>query len=102
MSASPTSAAHDQADCKERGLLVPRIDRRRCEGKQDCVRVCPYDVFEMRVVPAEDRAALGLLGRLKLKVHGGRQAYLRAPDDCHACGLCVTNCPERAITLVAR
>jgi 4Fe-4S ferredoxin len=86
-------------ECREPGRVAPRIDRRKCEGKQDCVRVCPYDVFEMRVVPASDKAALGLLGRLKLKVHGGRQAYVRAPDDCHNCGLCVTNCPERAITL---
>ena len=49
----------------------------------------------------EDRAGLGLLARLKLKVHGGRQAYLRAPDDCHACGLCVKSCPEKAIRLGA-
>lgn len=89
-------------DCREPGQVVPVIDRRRCEGKQDCVRVCPYGVFEMRVVPAEDRAGLGWLGRLKLAVHGGSQAYLRAPDDCHNCGLCVKSCPERAITLVRR
>jgi 4Fe-4S ferredoxin len=89
------------AECREPGKVVPVINRRRCEGKQDCVRVCPYHVFEIRTVTDEDRAAMGLLGRLKLKVHGGRQAYLRAPDDCHACGLCVKSCPEKAIRLEA-
>ena len=31
-----------------------------------------------------------------------RQALVKAPDDCHACGLCVEACPEDAITLRAR
>jgi NAD-dependent dihydropyrimidine dehydrogenase PreA subunit len=65
------------------------------------VRVCPYGVFEVRVLGAEERAGLGTLARLKLWVHGGRQAQLKAPADCHACGLCVKACPERAITLRA-
>jgi 4Fe-4S ferredoxin len=95
------TAAAPSDGCRGPGRLMPVIDRNRCEGKQDCVRVCPYQVFELRPVPAHDRAALGLLGRLKLKVHGGRQAYLRAPADCHACGQCVTACPEKAITLRA-
>jgi NAD-dependent dihydropyrimidine dehydrogenase PreA subunit len=88
-------------DCREPGKLLPRIDRSRCEGKEDCVRVCPYHVFEVRPIDASDRAGLGPLARLKLWVHGGRQAYLTAPDDCHACGLCVKACPEHAITLRA-
>jgi NAD-dependent dihydropyrimidine dehydrogenase PreA subunit len=83
----------------ERPRVVPVIDRNSCEAKGDCVRVCPYDVFEVRAVSDEDRAALGRLARLKLWVHGGKQAYLRAPDDCHACGLCAKACPEQAITL---
>jgi NAD-dependent dihydropyrimidine dehydrogenase PreA subunit len=81
--------------------MVPVIDRARCEAKADCVRVCPYHVFEVRPVEAPDRDALGALGRLKLWVHGGKQAYLRAAGDCHACGLCVKACPEQAITLRA-
>ena len=29
-----------------------------------------------------------------------RQAFVERPDACHACGLCVPACPEKAITLV--
>jgi ferredoxin len=33
------------AGCSEvTGKLAPFVDRNRCEGKADCVRVCPYDV----------------------------------------------------------
>lgn len=30
--------------------IMPRIDLARCEGKADCVRVCPVSVFEVRKV----------------------------------------------------
>lgn len=83
----------------EPGRIAPRIDRNRCEGKEDCVRVCPYDVFEMGTLSPEDRAALSLFGRLKAWAHGGRQAFVVAPDACRACRLCVEACPERAIAL---
>ena len=46
-----------------------------------------------------DFAALGLLGKLKAVVHGRRTAYTPKADQCHACGLCVVACPERAIRL---
>ena len=35
---------------------------------------------------------------LGLKV--GQQAYAIEPDACHGCGICVTVCPEHAITLM--
>jgi 4Fe-4S ferredoxin len=89
-------------DCRDDAKLVPVIDPKRCEAKADCVRVCPYHVFEVQTVSAEARAQLGALARLKLWVHGGKQAVVKAPDDCHACGLCVTACPEHAITLRPR
>jgi 4Fe-4S ferredoxin len=85
--------------CKEPGRVAPVIDRNRCEGKQDCVAVCPYSVFEMGVLSVEERRELSLLGRMKSWAHGYRQAYVVHPDQCHACGLCVTACPERAIKL---
>jgi 4Fe-4S ferredoxin len=87
--------------CKETGLLVPVVDPHRCEAKGDCIRVCPTGVFELRVPSAADKAALGFLGRVKLAVHGGRQAVVATPAACQACGLCVPACPERAITLRA-
>jgi NAD-dependent dihydropyrimidine dehydrogenase PreA subunit len=86
-------------DCKEVGLLVPVIDRNRCEGKEDCVEACPYSVFEMGRLNEDERAALSGLGRVKSFFHGYRQAFVKRPGDCHACGLCVKACPERAITL---
>jgi len=88
-------------ECKGPSRLVPLIDSRRCEAKEDCVRVCPYDVFSIRKLTNDERASLGLLTRLKVLVHGGKQAFVTRPDDCHGCGLCVTACPEKAITLRA-
>ena len=80
---------------------MPIIDRTRCEAKADCVRVCPYHVFEVRRLTDAERAPLGWIARAKLLVHGGRQAFAVRAADCHACGLCVQACPERAIRLVA-
>ena len=84
---------------EEAGNLVPVIERNRCEAKGDCVQVCPYDVFEIRVLGPEERAGLSLQGRLKAFFHGHRQAFAVRADQCHACGLCVQACPERAIKL---
>jgi 4Fe-4S ferredoxin len=83
----------------EAGRLKPVVDRNRCEGKEDCVRVCPYDVFEIRTLAKPDRASLSLVGRIKAWAHGGKQAYVVLPDACHACRLCVDACPENALTL---
>ena len=45
----------DTTDCKQpAGIVAPVIDSHRCEGKQDCVRVCPYDVFEVRELTGEE------------------------------------------------
>ena len=81
--------------------MRPHVELARCEGKADCVRVCPYGVFEVGVLPKDRRAELGVLARLKSLAHGHRKAFVVQPHECHACGLCVTACPERAITLRA-
>jgi 4Fe-4S ferredoxin len=91
-------SSNDQ-ECKEPGLLRPVINRNRCEGKEDCVRVCPYDVFAIGVLSQEQREELSVLGRVKGFFHGYRQASAVRAEQCHACGLCVTACPEKAITL---
>jgi len=83
------------------GRVVPEIDRTRCEAKEDCVRVCPYHVFEVRRLTDAERQPLGWFARGKLFFHGGQQAFAVREQDCHACGMCVKACPEHAIQLVA-
>jgi NAD-dependent dihydropyrimidine dehydrogenase PreA subunit len=89
----------DLSTCKDEGVLVPVIDRNRCEGKEDCVRVCPYHVFEIAKLDEAQRAELSPRGRMKAFFHGYRQAFAVRAEACHACGLCVTACPEKAIKL---
>ncbi len=91
----------DTTSCNQpAGVVAPVVDTSRCEGKQDCVRVCPYDVFEVRRLTAGERQGLPLLSRFKVAVHGGKQAFVVKGDQCHSCGLCVRACPEHAIRLV--
>jgi NAD-dependent dihydropyrimidine dehydrogenase PreA subunit len=90
-----------QTECSQVSASVkPIIDRNRCEGKQACVAVCPYNVFKIATVSPELRRGLSLRGKLKGYAHGWQQAFTVNADACHACGLCVAACPEKAITLV--
>jgi 4Fe-4S ferredoxin len=82
------------------GEYRPQIDRDRCEGKDECVRVCPVHVFQVRKLTLEERQALAFLSRLKAAAHGNRQSFAVHAELCEACGLCVKACPERAITLL--
>jgi 4Fe-4S ferredoxin len=89
--------------CKQApGIIFPVIDLNRCEGKGDCERVCPENVFDVRRIEEEDYRRLGLLQRFKLRIHGLNVAYTPNVDACRSCGLCVTACPEHAITLAKR
>ena len=88
-------------NCKKTaGEFRPVINRNKCECKSVCVEVCPYDVLEMHVLPTESRRELSLIGKLKGLAHGWKQAVVRYPEQCMACGICVSGCPEKAITLV--
>lgn len=81
------------------GARVPVVDRERCEGKHDCVEVCPYGVFEVRGMEWSDFSALSLLGKVKSLAHRMKTAYTPGAAACQACGLCVVACPEGAIRL---
>jgi NAD-dependent dihydropyrimidine dehydrogenase PreA subunit len=89
------------ADCSQPpGTFRPVIDRNRCEGKQACVAICPCHVFTMATLEPELRANLSLRGKVKGFVHRWQQSFAANADACQACGLCVSACPEEAISLV--
>jgi 4Fe-4S ferredoxin len=91
------------ANCKhDAGVFIPDVNRSKCEGKNKCVEVCPYNVFEVRRIDDSDFAALGFLAKLKSIAHRRQTAYTPRADQCHGCGLCVAACPEKAIKLVRR
>jgi len=76
-----------EPNCKfEAGVMVPAINREKCEAKGPCVPACPYDVLAILPVPKEDRKSLSLIGKLKLMAHGGKQAYAVNQGACHGCG----------------
>jgi NAD-dependent dihydropyrimidine dehydrogenase PreA subunit len=94
MSASTTP------DCRAAaGEFAPVVDREKCEGKAECVAVCPFHVFEVRRIDDADYAALNLFARLKSLAHGRQTAYTPLASACQACGKCVEACPEKAIKL---
>lgn len=72
------------------------IDRNKCEGKAVCLAACPENVFELKEPSPE---TLRLLSRIKLKFHGGKQAFAVRAENCTACGVCVKRCPEKAIII---
>jgi NAD-dependent dihydropyrimidine dehydrogenase PreA subunit len=88
------------AECRAGpGEFVPVVDRSRCEGKAECVEVCPFHVFEVRRIDDADFAELGMLAKLKSVAHGRKTAYTPLAPACESCGKCVAACPEKAIKL---
>ena len=81
-------------------VLKSVVDRARCEGKRDCVEVCPYEVFEVRRIDDADYTALSFFVRLRVLAHRKQSAYTPRADACQACGLCLVACPEEALRLV--
>ena len=57
------------AVCKQPpGVIEPKVDFARCEGKSDCAVVCPENVFDIRRIDAADYQTLRPLQRFKLRV----------------------------------
>jgi NAD-dependent dihydropyrimidine dehydrogenase PreA subunit len=87
-------------DCRSTpGEFAPVVDRSKCEGKAECVEVCPFHVFEVRRIDDEDFAKLGVFAKVKSIAHGRKTAYTPRASACEACGKCVAACPEKAIKL---
>jgi len=84
----------------EAGTFLPVIDRNLCDGKQDCVAVCPFEVFSMQRITGMDLAMFPVAPRKAHKFIGKWQAFVVRAEACHACNLCVIACPEDAIRLV--
>src|SRR5437870_3767429 len=49
---------------------APVVNRNKCEGRADCVAVCPYHVFTVERITDGDFAQLSFIGRLKSRAHG--------------------------------
>jgi 4Fe-4S ferredoxin len=67
----------------------------KCENKQECVRVCPTNVFDL--VRPEGIRNMWL--RFKLAPFGGQVASAARESSCIGCMLCVDACPEEAIKI---
>jgi len=58
-------------------MSVVRIDLNRCIGCENCVNICPMDVFYFNA-----------------ETHKSVIAY---PENCQSCGQCFLNCKGRAL-----
>ena len=57
--------------------MVIRIDLNKCIGCENCVNICPMDVFYFNY-----------------EAHKSVMAY---PENCQSCGQCYLNCQGRAL-----
>jgi heterodisulfide reductase subunit A-like polyferredoxin len=73
-------------DVLEVGGVVAEVDVEKCVACLTCVRICPYHVPQVR---AEFSGVGGIVGA----------AYIE-PAQCHGCGVCMAECPAKAIQLV--
>jgi heterodisulfide reductase subunit A-like polyferredoxin len=70
----------------EVGGIVAQVDEEQCVGCLTCVRMCPFDVPQIRA----DLTGVGNIGGA---------AYIESAQ-CRGCGICVGECPARAIHLL--
>ena len=70
-----------------KGVEKIDIDRRYCKGCLICKYVCEHDVFEL----GQERSDLDY-----------RMPQPAKLENCKVCRLCELNCPDMAITVVAK
>jgi heterodisulfide reductase subunit A-like polyferredoxin len=73
-------------DVLEVGGVVAQVDADKCVGCLTCVRICPYDVPQVR---ADFSGVGGIVGAAAIE-----------PAQCHGCGICIAECPAKAIQLL--
>lgn len=101
LSLTTSELINPDKECKyDAGEMIPVVNKTKCEAKDKCTAVCPYNVFELRFASPEDKIGLNFFVKLKIKAHGNKQAYVVNGKDCHACSDCIQACPEHAIKLV--
>lgn len=59
-------------------MAVRRADLNKCIGCQNCVNICPMDVFRF------DFAS--------------KKSVMAYPENCQNCGQCWLNCPGRSLS----
>ena len=79
------------------GRFRVRVNPGRCENRQECLLICPTDVFEM----TRPAGIWNPLTRMKVLAHGGRIANPAREAQCIGCMACVSQCPEGAITVAS-
>jgi heterodisulfide reductase subunit A-like polyferredoxin len=68
------------------GGVVAQVNPQMCVGCLTCVRICPFNVPEMR---------FNITGVGEIK----GAAYIE-PARCQGCGICAAECPAQAIQLM--
>lgn len=58
-------------------MSVVRIDLNRCIGCENCVNICPMDVFYF--------------------IAEAHKSVIAYPENCQSCGQCFLNCKGRAL-----
>ncbi|MDM8525523.1 4Fe-4S binding protein [Desulfococcaceae bacterium HSG8] len=59
-------------------MAYPVVDEAKCVGCEECVDICPCDVFEMK----------------------NEKCVVERSEDCEECESCVETCEEGAIEMV--
>ena len=93
---------------EKRGIAVtvPTWDAEKCIQCNQCAFVCPHATIRPFALSAEEAAAAPAQTKLaEIKAGKGKGVYkftmAVSPLDCMGCGVCVSQCPTSAITMVA-